>query len=330
MSDSPERKPAPKPPSPHELNRQEMRASTLLPVIIPVAILLLGGLVWLITPDNFNNGLAIGISLSLLLFLLYWTRREPVKQRLLALLFAIPALIGVSVGLSLGRLTPILLGFGITGFLLVIYRALSIPLSYRFASRQFQAGRDEEALALVEKAITARPDFWESYQLKALIFLAQTDFPRAERAAKEAIAVNPRADAAYHTLGQVYLIQAQFTAAADAYIQAAELNPDHALHWYYLGLCQVREGELDTAVDSLTAATKRAPRILEYELLQHYYLWRCLDQLDRPEAAAVHEKMQNFSPGLPPLQAQAANLPPTPHTDLYLADLEDLARQLAT
>ena len=90
---------APKPVSPHRLNQKELRASTLLPVVIPIGLVLLAGVVWLVAPDDFNTGLAIAISLSLLLFLLYWTRREPTRQRVIALLLAIPALVGVSVGL---------------------------------------------------------------------------------------------------------------------------------------------------------------------------------------------------------------------------------------
>ncbi len=327
MNDQPN--PTPKPISPHSLNQKELRASTLLPVVIPLGIVLLGLVVWLIAPDDFNTGLAIAMSLSLLLFLLYWTRREPARRRVVALVLAIPALVGLSVGMSNGRITPILLGFGLTGLLLVLHRAVSIPISYRFAARRYQAGDLEGALALVEKTIETRPNFWESYQLKALIFLAQGDFPRAERAAKEALAANAQSDAAANTLGQIYLAQAQFEAAKQAYIQAVTQNPDHALHWYHLGLCQYRLGDWAEAVDSLVGATKRAPHILEYELWQHYYLWRCLKELGREgQAAEVHAKMQKFAEGLPLLQEQLAQQPETPHLPLVRADLSDLARQI--
>ncbi|MCL4267352.1 MAG: tetratricopeptide repeat protein [Anaerolineae bacterium] len=328
MNDQPNNS-TPKPTSPHSLNQKELRASTLLPVVIPVGIVLLGMVVWLIAPDDFNTGLAIAISLSLLLFLLYWMRREPARQRVVALVLAIPALVGLSVGMSNGRIAPILLGFGLTGLLLVLHRAVSIPISYRFATRRYQGGDLEAALALVEKTIATRPDFWESYQLKALIFLAQGDFPRAERAAKEAMSANPQSDAAANTLGQIYLAQAQFDAAKTAYIQAVTQNPDHALHWYHLGLCQYRLGEWAEAVDSLVAATKRAPHILEYELWMHYYLWRCLQSLGREEQAAeVHTKMRKFAEGLPLLQEQLAQQPETPHLPLVRADLDGLAREL--
>lgn len=327
MNDQPNS--TPKPISPHSLNQKELRASTLLPVVIPVGIVLLGVVVWLIAPDDFNTGLAIAISLSLLLFLLYWTRREAARQRVVALALAVPALVGLSVGMSNGRIAPILLGVGLTGLLLIIHRAISIPISYRFAARRYQAGDLEAALALVEKTIETRPNFWESYQLKALIFLAQADFPRAERAAKEALTANPQSDAAANTLGQIYLAQTQFEAAKGAYIQAVTQNPDHALHWYHLGLCQYRLAEWAAAVESLAAATKRAPHILEYELWQHYYLWRCLQALGREEQAAeVHAKMQKFAEGLPLLQEQLVQQPETPHLSLIRADLADLAQQV--
>jgi len=327
MNEQPES--APKPVSPHTLNQKELRASTLLPVIIPVGLVLLAGVVWLIVPDDFYTGLAIGISLSLLLFLLYWTRRQPVRQRVIALALAIPALVGLGLGMSNGRLSPILLGLGLTGFLLVMHRVLSVPISYRFAARRYQAGDLAGALALVEKTIEARPEFWEAYQLKALIFLAQGDFPRAERAAKEAVNVNPQSDAAANTLGQIYLAQIQFEAAKEIYTQIVGQNPDHALHWYHLGLCQYRLGEWADAVDSLVGATTRSPRILEYELWTHYYLWRCLQALNQEgQAAEVHAKMQKFAAGLPLLQAELTHQPETPHLPLLQADLTDLVQQV--
>ncbi|MEZ4518896.1 MAG: hypothetical protein R3C44_19440 [Chloroflexota bacterium] len=47
---------------------------------------------------------------------------------------------------------------------------LTTPISYRMARRRFFAGDMSMALDLVDKSIAARPDFWESYQLRALIF----------------------------------------------------------------------------------------------------------------------------------------------------------------
>jgi tetratricopeptide (TPR) repeat protein len=301
----------------------------ILPVVIAVGLVLLAAVVWLIVPGAFNTGLAIAISLGLFVFLLYWTRREAGKRRVTAVMLAIPALVGLGYGVSNGRLSPIIFGVGLTILLLIAHRALSIPISYRFAMRRFTAGDDERALELLDKTIAVRPDFWEAYQLKATIFLSQLDFPRAERAAREAIAVNPKADAAYNTLGQIYLAQAQFADAKEAYNHAAAQNPDYALHWYHLGLCQYRLGEYTAATESLTAATKRAPHILEYELLTHYYLWQCLKESGHDTAATdVYIRMLKFADGLPRLQDQIAHQPDTPYLPLFQADLANLAQNI--
>jgi len=109
-----------------------------------------------------------------------------------------------------------------------------------------------------------------------------------------------------------------------------ELNSDNALYWYYLGLCQYRLAEYEAAVDSLWAATKRSPRLLEYELLAHYYLWRCLKELERDEEAVeVLEKLQKFSEGLPHLQEQIVQQPDTRHLPYQRSDLADLATAIA-
>lgn len=320
----------PKPVSTHSLSRKELRTSIWLPIFSALGLVALAAIVGVFMPHAFTAGLAIAICLGLVAFLWYWLRHQPIRRRLTAVLLAIPALLGVSTGVSDGRLGPILLGAGATGLLLFIHRAVSIPISYRFAARRFQSGHYEEALSLVDKAIMARPHFWESYQLQALIFLAQMDFPRAERAAKAAMEANPKADAAANTLGQIYLAQAQFTPARQVYIQAVEQNPDHALHWYHLGLCDYRLGETEAAAESLAAAIKRAPHILEYELLAHYYLWRCLAQLGQNTLASdVHTRMQKFAAGLPLLQERLTHQADTPHLSFLRADLADLAQHLA-
>lgn len=317
------------PVSPHSLNKNELRASMVLPIILAVGLVVLGGIVWLITPDDFNTGLAVALTVCLFLFLIVWTRKAPVKQRLLAIGFAVPSLLGVSFGMSNGRLSPMILGVSLTILLLVLYRAVNTPLSYRFAARQFRQGNLDQALTLIDKAIAARPHYWESYQLKSLIFLAQADLPRAERAAKEAITVNPQAATTYNSLGQIYLAQARFAEAQQAYVTAVEIQPDNALYWYHLGLCQFRLAQFEAAGQSLAAASKRSPRLLVYELLTYYYLWRSLQESGQIEAAAeALDKMQEFSAGLPILQAQIEDQPETAHLPFIQADLQELARQL--
>lgn len=320
--------PNPKPRSAHSVSKQELRASLILPVIITLLIWGVGLLLYVVTPGEFNTAVAIFISLALLAFLLYWTRHAENRLRITAVVIAIPALLGISLGLIRGRVSDTLLGVGVTFLLLFLYRTFNTPISYRVAFRHFRAGNMTTALELVDKAIAARPDFWESYQLRALIFLTELDFSRAERSAKEAIARKPNAHPVYNTLGQVYLAQARFDKAQTSLAQALELDPGNALYRYHLALCQFRQEDYRAAAATFMEAISGSLRFLEYELQAHYYLWRCLAQLGETEqASTVHEKMQAFAEGVPLIQEQLADQPDYPHLPYLQADAADLAQQ---
>ncbi len=312
----------------HSLSKKELRASLILPIVITLGIWAMGLLLYLITPGEFNTAVALFISLALLAFLLYWTRDAEKRLRITAVIIAIPALIGISLGMIRGSISDTFIGIGLTFLLLILYRAFNTPISYRVALRHFRQGDMETALDLVDKAIQARPDFWESYQLRALIFLTNLDFRRAERSAKEAIARKPNAHPVYNTLGQIYLAEAKFDKAQASFAQALELEPGNALYHYHLGLCQYRQEAYRDAAASFIAAISGSLRFLEYELQAHYYLWRCLIALQETEQAqTVHEKMQPFAPGVPLIQEQLADQPDYPHLPYLQADAADLSQQ---
>jgi tetratricopeptide (TPR) repeat protein len=189
----------------------------------------------------------------------------------------------------------------------------------------------ENALELVDKAIVARPDFWESYQLRALIHLTELDFSRAERSAKEAITRKPDAHPVYNTLGQVYLAEAKFSKAQSTFERALALEPGNALYRYHLGLCQYRQGEYRDAAATFIEAISGSLRFLEYELQAHYYLWCCLIALKETEQAqTVHEKMQAFAEGVSLVQVQLADQPDYPHLPDLQKDAEDMSQQFGS
>lgn len=300
----------------------------ILPVVITLLIWGVGLLLYLVTPGEFNTAVALFISLALLAFLLYWTRHAEKRLRITAVVVAIPALIGISLGMIRGSVSDTLLGVGLTFLLLFLYRTFNTPISYRVAFRRFRAGDMVTALELVDKAIDAQPDFWESYQLRALIFLTELDFSRAERSAKEAITRKPNAHPVYNTLGQVYLAEARFDKAKTSFIQALELDPGNAFYRYHLGLCQFRQGDFHDAAATFMEAISGSLRFLEYELQAHYYLWRCLVTLGETEQAqTVQEKMQAFAEGVPHITEQLADQPDYPHLPYLQADAADLAQQ---
>ena len=186
------------------------------------------------------------------------------------------------------------------------------------------------ALELVDKSIDARPTFWESYQLRAMIHLANMQLAFAERDAKMAIDLNPKAHPVYNTLGHIYLAQENFPAAEDAYGRALDLAPGYALYLYHLGLSEFRQGKYRDAAESFAASTQGTLPTAEYDLQARYYLARCLEELDEPEKAAEAEaQMAQFGHGLEPLQKMIARQPDYAHLEQMRADLDDIAARLA-
>ena len=265
--------------------RQEMRTSLLLPVGITFVVWLAGLVAYLLLPGQFYAVVSLLVGLGMLVFLFIWTRNATARVRRLAVLLAVPALVGITLGMVYGSATYTLIGVGVSLALLVLQRIIDTPISFRFASRQFQNGNVEAALDLVNRSINARPDFWQSYQLRAMIYLTRLDFLRAEKDAQAAIERNPKAHPAYNTLGQTYLAEERFAEAAEIYGRALDLAPNYALYHYHLGLAQYRLAQYAAAADSLASATQGTLPIVEYDLQCYYYLGRSLQALGEQELA---------------------------------------------
>lgn len=316
--------------SKHGLSPRELRSSFLLPVIIALVIWLVGVVVFLLVPGEFNTAVSIFIAIAIFAYLVYYTRNARPNVRLLALIFAVPAMLGIAYSFTTGSSQPLVAGVGITFLLLVAQRLFDTPISYRVAQRYFSQGHSDEALEMVNKAIQARPDFWESYQLRALIYLTNLNFAHAERDAQAAIALKPNAHPVYNTLGQVYLAQEQFTQAADIYAQAVNLDPDNAIYHYHLGLSLYRQGQYEEAVEPLHTSIRSTLPLPDYDLLAHYYLGASLDKTGRPQTAQeAYAQMANYKEGLDYLKEQYENQPDYPHLDGMRADLAVIEERLS-
>jgi tetratricopeptide (TPR) repeat protein len=308
---------------------QEMRSSLLLPTALGLAILLASALVVIFSPWPFWITMTVVIGVLLLAYLLWSTRGASWSLRFLAVAIAIPAIAGISYGLANGSTSAALLGVGVTVLLLTILRFYQTPLSFRLANGRFRRGEIDGALELVNKSIAARPDFWESYQLRAMIYLSDMHLTHAERDAQKAIEINPKAHPVYNTLGHIYLAQERFPEAEEAYGRALDLAPGYALYLYHLGLSEYRQGKYRDAAESFAAATQGTLPTAEYDLQARYYLARSLEELGDPERAALAEaQMAKFAYGLQPLQEMIARQPDYPHLQQTRADLEDIARRL--
>jgi len=225
--------------------------------------------------------------------------------------------------------------YAITGvsaslLLLAAQRALTVPFSYRMARRAFYRGQLEMALDLVDKAIAARPGFWESYQLRSLIYLSAMQFGQAERDALKALELRPDAHPVHNTLGQLYLAGSQYERAAEAYSKAIDLSPKHALYHYHQGLALYRMGQARDAAEALAASTRLGLPDVTYELQAYYYLGRALERNGEIEKAEeIFADMVKFKDGLEILRADLRQQPDFPELAALRADLSDLEKRLA-
>lgn len=305
-------------------SKKALRTSLYLPLLITFIILITGIFLFQLVPESqFNNAFALLLGGGLLIFLIYWTRDVNWQLRLLAVLFAVPAMAGISVGIIQGRSRFIILGVGATFLLLVVQRAFSIPISYRFAVRQFEQGQYERALRLVNKTITSQPGFAESYQLRALIRTKYKQFAQAQKDAKYAIKLDPKLATHHSTLGQIFLAESDYRQALNSFQEAAVLDPDNPIFHFYSGLAAYRLEDYKLAAESFSMATKKTLPLIEYDILAHYFLSQALIETQRPTLAQTAlETMKKFGDGLPHLEAMVSQQTDYDHIRRLKQDVE--------
>ena len=314
-------------------SRSELRASVIWPVVISVAIWLAGLVIWLVAPGRFDVLVSGIIAVGLVVYLVWYQRRMRMlpSERLVSLLLVVPAVLGITLGLVRGEATFAITGVSASLLLLTIQRGLSAPFSYRMALRSFNRGQLETALDLVDKAINARPAFWESYQLRALIYLSAMQFGQAERDALKALELRPDAHPVHNTLGQLYLAGSQYERAVEAYSKAIDLSPKQALYHFYQGLALYRLGEARDAAEALAASTRLGLPDVTYELQAYYYLGRALEQNGEIEKAEeIFADMVKFADGLEILKDDLKQQPDFPELAVLRADVRDMQRRLAS
>lgn len=312
-------------------SRSELRNSIVWPVVISVVIWLAGLLIYIFAPGRFDVLVSGMVAAGLLIYLVWYQRRMRLtpSERILSLLLAVPAILGISAGLIRGDALFAITGVSLSLLLLGVQRALTIPFSYRMARRNFARGNMELALDLVDKAIATRPLFWESYQLRALIYLSAMQFPQVERDALKALELRPDAHPVHNTLGQLYLATSQYERAAEAYSKAIDLSPKSALYHFHQGVALYRLGDVREAAEALAAATRLGLPDVTYELQAYYYLGVALERNGEIEKAEeVFADMVKFREGLEILKENLKQQPEFPELPVLRADLRDMTKRL--
>lgn len=129
------------------------------------------------------------------------------------------------------------------------------------ASAYYGRNQYETALDEVKQALVAKPDLWEAWNLRGLIYVSLGDDRLAEDSFKRAMQLNPRDGDTMHNYAW-FLCQRQRYPESIALFQKAIAQPQYgsvSRSLMTLGVCQARAGALADAERSLSRAYELDP-----------------------------------------------------------------------
>ena len=115
------------------------------------------------------------------------------------------------------------------------------------------------AKAYLEKLLPTDPD----YLNLSRIYLAEADFPNAEKYAREALKADNRATGAYLVLGTVCLLTGKTGEAYSNFLILKQTNPEFFLTSYFIGLIKTLQKDYDGALENFHSLINLAPGLKE-------------------------------------------------------------------
>ena len=119
--------------------------------------------------------------------------------------------------------------------------------------------RDQDALPLIEKALTLRPEYAEAFANRALIRLRASDINGAIVDAEFAIGLKPHLIQVWMLLGSLYRQTNNLAGAIEAMKQAQKIEPTSTDIAIDLAIFLMQDNKLATAISVLKKATTLAP-----------------------------------------------------------------------
>jgi type IV pilus assembly protein PilF len=139
----------------------------------------------------------------------------------------------------------------------------------------FNNGQINVALDEIKQSIQIDPNFFESHNLRGLVYMRLNEFALAEESFQRALALNPRAAAVQHNYGWLLCRQKRYNEATRNFTLALD-NPtyaDPAKTWMTMGLCQMEAGQRQNAENALLRSFELEPGnpIVAYNLAQLFF-----------------------------------------------------------
>lgn len=116
----------------------------------------------------------------------------------------------------------------------------------------------EEARAVYEPLIAARPDRYEAYHRLAVVADRQQRYSEAEALYSQAIRLSPGNPELFNDLGYSFLLQHEFAKAEVAILKAVALSPSNARYRNNLGLAYGFQSRYDAAMEQFRKAGSEA------------------------------------------------------------------------
>ncbi|MBN2182286.1 MAG: sulfatase-like hydrolase/transferase [Sedimentisphaerales bacterium] len=164
---------------------------------------------------------------------------------------------------------------------------------YRKVTPLVKEDKHDQVIALCEKLIKLRPDFYELYDLMSDTLLKQQDYSRAIPYARKAIQLKPGRYKIHYNLGEAFVQTGQEEAAAEQFNQFLKLAPKSqdmipqiANVHSRLGYLRARQEKFDLAITHFRETLRLRPNLSKLHILA-WTLATCPQEDLREPAEAV-------------------------------------------
>lgn len=173
---------------------------------------------------------------------------------------------------------------------------------YKQARELFDAGKYEEAVAALDKAIAAEPTNAIYLVKLGLVYEKLDKTGDSEAAFAKAVAADPSSFPGWFSLGRARTAQKNYAGAIEAFEHATQVNPNEPEALYSLGSAYFNSSKIPEAV----VAFEKAVQLKPDHTLALYWLGTGYVNLGKiPEAKAVFEKFLQIAPPTDPNVPQA-------------------------
>ncbi|MDB9453684.1 serine protease [Dolichospermum circinale] len=137
-----------------------------------------------------------------------------------------------------------------------------------YANQLWRSQKYAEAIKAVDKAISKKPDFYQAWYFKGVIFFSEKKDTEAITAFDKALKINPDFAQAWKLRGRVLGLLDKYSEALTSFNQAIALSPNQFDLYYWRGLSLAQLKRFPESIEAYNQAIKFYPDF------QHSYLSR--------------------------------------------------------